>query len=104
MKNKGLIATIVVLIAVIITLIAVMFLMQMPTILSSDVFNGGLFGINETTLSESADKTDASIETSEDIQEEIPQLTTISENITGYNNHVSIEYAQTKGMSDSDIE
>ena len=104
MKNKGLIATIVVLIAVIITLIAVMFLMQMPTILSSDVFNGGLFGINETTLSESADKTDASIETSEDIQEEIPQLTTISENFTGYNNHVSIDYPQIKGMSDSDFE
>ena len=95
MKNKGLIAIIVVLVAVIITLVAVVFLMQMPTIVSV----GDIKKIisNESTTDEMIDfTTEPIVETT--IQ--LPKVTTKIETYTGYNDHVYISYPQIDGMSD----
>ena len=98
MKNKGLVATIVVLIAVIITLIAVMVLMQMPTILNSGIA-GNATGKKEPTIVSTVETT----EKKSDIKETtvaLPKLSTKVENHTAYKDHVSIDYPQIVGMDD----
>ena len=105
MKNKGLIATIVVLIAVIITLVAVMVLMQMPTILSSDGLASKFLNKKETTAIVST--TETTEKKSVDIQETtegLPEFTTKVENYSAYKNHVSIDYPQIEGMNDVSLQ
>ena len=106
MKNKGLIATIVILVAVIITLIAVVFLMQMPSIVSGDNFaNWFLNNKKETTIV----STTEIVETTKETETETttipkPKRTTKIENYNGYNNHVSIDYPQIEGMEDLELQ
>ena len=106
MKNKGLIATIVVLIAVIITLIAVVFLMQMPTILSVDGFASKFLNTKkETTIVSTTEIVTTTKETeTETTTIPVPKKTTKVENYNGYNNHVSIDYPQIEGMDDKDLQ
>lgn len=106
MKNKGLIATIVILVAVIITLIAVVFLMQMPSIVSGDNF-ANLFINNkkETTIV----STTEIVETTKETETETttipkPKRTTKIENFSGYKDHVSIDYPQIEGMDDLELQ
>lgn len=103
MKNKGLIATIVVLVAVIITLIAVVFLMQMPTILSVEGFF--LNKKKETTIISTTEIVTTERETeTETTTIPVPKKTTKIENYNGHNNHVSIDYPQIEGMDDLDLQ
>lgn len=107
MKNKGLIATIVVLIAVIITLIAVVFLMQMPTIMSADGWASKFLNTkNETTTIVSTTEVVTTVRETETETTTIPvpKKTTKIENYSGYNNHVSIDYPQIEGMDDLDLQ
>ena len=107
MKNKGLIATIVILIAVIITLIAVVFLMQMPTILSGDNFaTRFLNGKKETTIVSTTETVETTTRETETETTTIPKpkRTTKIENYTGHNNHVSIDYPQIEGMDDLELQ
>ena len=100
MRNKGLIATIVVLIAVIITLIAVVFLMQMPTILSNDSWAGKFLNKKETTIVSTTETTETKKITYDETTVPLPKLTTKIENYTGYKDHVSIDYPQIVGLDD----
>ncbi len=107
MKNKGLIATIVVLIAVIITLIAVVFLMQMPTILSMDDFaNKFLNTKKETTIVSTTEivTTTAKETETETTTVPVPKKTTRVEKYNAYNNHINIDYPQIEGMDDQDLQ
>ena len=106
MKNKGLIATIVILVAVIITLIAVVFLMQMPTILSGDsLASRFLNSKKETTIISTTETVETTKETeTETTTIPLPKVTTKIENFNGYNNHVSIDYPQIEGMDDLDLQ
>lgn len=100
MRNKGLIATIVVLIAVIITLIAVVFLMQMPTILSNDSWAGKFLNKKETTIVSTTETTETTTIARVETTAQLPKLTTKVENFTGYKDHVSIDYPQIVGLDD----
>lgn len=100
MRNKGLIATIVVLIAVIITLIAVVFLMQMPTILSNDSWAGKFLNKKETTIVSTTETTETTTIARVETTAPLPKLTTKVENFTGYKDHVSIDYPQIVGLDD----
>lgn len=105
MKNKGLIATIVVLIAVIITLIAVLVLVQMPTILSSDgIASKILNNKNETSVISTAETTENNETSINETTEEVVKLSTRIENYTAHNGRVSIDYPKLVGMSDSSFE
>ena len=104
MKNKGLIATIVVLIAVIITLIAVLVLMQMPTILSGDGWAGKFLNKKETTVISTIETTEKKVVSTTESKEPIPELSTKIENYTAHNDRVSIDYPQIVGMSDKDMQ
>lgn len=98
MNNKGLIATIVVLVAVIITLITVVFLMQMPTIFSLNTLKNQA---TETTVIESVTEPSTETQVKETIKA-APKISTSLETYTGYNNHVSINYPQINGMDDEE--
>lgn len=104
MRNKGLIATIVVLIAVIITLIAVVFLMQMPTILSNDSWAGKFLNKKETTIVSTTETTETKKVTRDETTVPLPKLTTKVENYTGYKDHVSIDYPQIVGLDDTKMQ
>ncbi|MBR4313281.1 MAG: hypothetical protein IKP66_00040 [Lachnospiraceae bacterium] len=104
MRNKGLIATIVVLIAVIITLIAVVFLMQMPTILSNDSWAGKFLNKKETTIVSTTETTETKKITYDETTVPLPKLTTKVENYTGYKDHVSIDYPQIVGLDDASMQ
>ena len=104
MRNKGLIATIVVLIAVIITLIAVVFLMQMPTILSNDSWAGKFLNKKETTIVSTTETTETKKITYDETTVPLPKLTTKVENYTGYKDHVSIDYPQIVGLDDESMQ
>lgn len=106
MKNKGLIATIVVLIAVIVTLIAVVFLMQMPAIWSMDDFASKFLNTKkETTIVSTTEVVTTVRETEmETTTIPVPKKTTKIENYNGHNNHVSIDYPQIEGMDDLDLQ
>lgn len=100
MKNKGLIATIVVMSAVIITLIAVILLMQMPTIFSLD-------NIKDTFLKRATGEvtevpTSIDIETEEIVEttetEEVVKLTTTKKTYTSHKERINIEYPEISGM------
>ena len=104
MRNKGLIATIVVLIAVIITLIAVVFLMQMPTILSNDSWAGKFLSKKETTIVSTTETTETKKVTYDETTVPLPKLTTKIENYTGYKDHVSIDYPQIVGLDDASMQ
>ena len=107
MKNRGLIAIIVVLIAVIITLLAVVFLMQMPTIFSDGSFVSKFINKKTEINIVSTSETVSNIEsTTEEIEMTIPvkELTTSIENYSAYNDRVHIAYPQISGMEDSEAE
>ena len=104
MKNKGLVATIVVLIAVIITLIAVMVLMQMPTILTSSGIAGKATEKKEPTIVSSIEITEREKSDDSEKAETLPKLTTKVENHTAYKDHVSIDYPQIVGMNDASMQ
>ena len=104
MRNKGLIATIVVLIAVIITLIAVVVLMQMPTILSNDSWAGKFLNKKETTIVSTTETTETKKITYDETTVPLPKLTTKIENYTGYKDHVSIDYPQIVGLDDASMQ
>lgn len=103
MKNKGLVATIVVLIAVIITLIAVMVLMQMPTILNNGGIASNVTGKKEPTIVSTVETTENKSDIKE-TTEALPRLTTKVENHTAYKDHVSIDYPQIVGMNDASMQ
>ena len=103
MKNKGLVATIVVLIAVIITLIAVMVLMQMPTILNNGGIAANVTGKKEPTIVSTVETTENKSDIKE-TTEALPILTTKVENHTAYKDHVSIDYPQIVGMNDASMQ
>ena len=101
MRNKGLIATIVVMSAVIITLIAALLLMQLPTAFSFDDVKD-LF-VRKTT--EVAKETTADvIETSETIEIEEEKLNTGSKTYTSNNGRININYPEISGMKDKDLQ
>lgn len=104
MKNKGLVATIVVLIAVIITLIAVLVLMQMTTILSNDGWPSKFLTKKETTIVSTSELPESSVTASTESTKESKKLKTRIENYTAYNNHVSIDYPQLEGMDDEALQ
>ena len=104
MKNKGLIATIVVLIAVIITLIAVVFLMQMPTILSNDNWASRFLNKKETSIISTTEIAESKNIAINETTEVLPKLTTTIENYNGYKDHVSIDYPQIVGMDDKSMQ
>lgn len=107
MKNKGLIATIVVLIAVIITLIAVVFLMQMPTILSVDGWASKFLNTKKetTTIVSTTEVVTTTRETeTETTTKPAPKQTTKIEHYVGNKDHVNIDYPQIEGMDDKDLQ
>lgn len=105
MKNKGLIAIIVVLIAVIITLIAVVFLMQMPTIMSVDGFSNKTANKKETFVVSTMETVESTRETeTETTTIPTPKVTTRIENYVGYKDHVRIDYPVIEGMDDKDLQ
>ena len=100
MKNKGLIATIVVMSAVIITLIAVILLMQMPSIFSIDNLKDTF--LKKATEQVSEEPTPAEIETTESTEvletEEIKKLTTTTKKYTQSKERINIDYPEISGM------
>lgn len=101
MRNRGLIATIVVLIAVIITLVAVVFLMQMPTIFSvSNIKSSIDIKQTETTSIKIEETTQEEVETTK----ALPKLSTKVETYTNSNKHVNINYPQISGMDDAEMQ
>ena len=103
MKNKGLVATIVVLIAVIITLIAVMVLMQMPTILTSSGIAGRVTEKKDPTIVSTVETIESKLSDNNET-ESLVKLTTKVENHTAYKDHVSIDYPQIVGMNDASMQ
>lgn len=106
MKNKGLVATIVVLIAVIITLVAVLVLMQMPTILTNDGLAGKIFNPSkqESTIVSTIETTEKKTADIPDTTETLPILSTKIENYTAYKDRVNIDYPQIVGLEDVSLQ
>lgn len=99
MKNRGLIATIVVLVAVIIALIAVLILMQMPTIISSDTIRNNFFNREaETSITSTIETSEKEVETTEKVR----KMTTKVDTYEAHNGRVNIDYPQIVGMKDID--
>ena len=98
MRNRGLIATIVVMAAVIISLIVVILVMKMPTIMSLD-------GIRETIhlIDQSSDKAETfeSIIETPEVEQRIHSTT---ETYLGYKDKVKINYPVISGMRDQEKE
>lgn len=105
MKNKGLIATIVVLVAIIITLVAVVFLMQMPTIMSVEGYSNKSASKKETSIISTIETVESTKE-SETETTTIPVLkkTTRIENYVAKNSHVKIDYPVIEGMEDEELQ
>ena len=106
MKNKGLIATIVVLIAVIITLVAVLVLMQMPTILTTDGLAGKIFNNNksESTIVSTIETTEKKNIDTQETTATLPRVTTKVENYSAFKNRVNIDYPQIVGLDDVSLQ
>lgn len=98
MRNKGLVAVIIILFGVIIALGAMLVLVAKP-----EGFSFGFFDrfIPTATIVETT--TEEIIETSEEIIEKTPLTSTIKK-YTGYNGNVNIEYPEIVGLDDSDLE
>ena len=104
MKNKGLIATIVVLVAVIITLIAVVFLMQMPTIMSIEGLSNKSGNKKETSVVSTLETVETTRESEVETTARVPKKTTKIENHVDHNGHVKIDYPVIEGMEDKDLQ
>lgn len=105
MKNKGLVATIVVLIAVIITLVAVLVLMQMPTILTKDGLAGKIFNNkSESTIISTVETTEKKKIDINETTEALPKITTMVEHYSAYKDHVNIDYPQIVGLDDNSMQ
>lgn len=102
MKNKGLIATIVVMSAVIITLIVILVLTQMPSI-SPLIFNNKNSTtetiIEQSTIRETETKV---IETTEQVV--IKKVTSETKTYTSHNGRINIDYPVLSGMNDLELE
>ena len=96
MRNKGLIATIVIMAAVIITLIAILLVIQMPTIIS---LNGDM-QVVETIVEPSEIKQTLESTDGNNLLDE-KRVKTTTEYYDGYNNNVHIEYPVVTGMDDA---
>lgn len=93
MKNKGLIATIIVMLMVIVVLLVTLLLVKMPSLVILDVFK---FNKETETVAEPT-----SVETKPIPQVEIVEekkVDTVVHTYEGYNGHVSIEYPEVTGM------
>ena len=96
MRNKGLIATIVIMAAVIITLIAILLVIQMPTIIS---LNGDMQVVE--TIVEPSEIKQILESTDENNLLDEKRVKTTTEYYDGYNNNVHIEYPVVTGMDDA---
>ena len=96
MKNKGLIATIVVMSAVIITLIVVLIVTQMSSIIQLSELTKKTTAATEQTTT--IIETTETIETTESIKEE--KLKTSIKTYTSHRDRVNIEYPVIEGMDD----
>lgn len=105
MKNKGLIATIVVMSAVIITLIAVILLMQMPSIFSIDNIKDTFL---KKTTEQISEQTSVEIETDESTEvletEEIKEISTTTKTYTQSKERINIDYPEISGMDDPKLQ
>ena len=104
MKNKGLIATIVVLVAVIITLIAVVFLMQMPTIMSIEGLSNKSANKKETSVVSTLETVETTREIEVETTARAPKKATKIETHIDHNGHVKIDYPVIEGMQDKDLQ
>lgn len=96
MKNRGLVATIVIMSGIIVMLIVTLLLIKLPTIV----------GIKSILL----DETQVTVESIEESIEEttetepVKTIDTSIENYSGYNGYVNIEYPVITGMVDAELE
>ena len=104
MKNKGLIATIVVLVAVIITLLVVVVLMQFPSIVSIEGVSNKSANKKETSIVSTSETVETTKETEYETTKSIPKKTTKIENHEDHNGRVKIDYPIIEGMEDQDLQ
>lgn len=97
MRNKGLVATIVIMSGVIVTLLVILLVINMPTIIS-------ISDIKEKVIERVVEQTDATEEyhETETIKIDVPEVTTDIKTYEGYNGAVSIEYPEISGLDDLD--
>ena len=94
MKNKGLVATIIIMAGIIVMLLVILLFIKMPSI---DLIKNKFI---DTTVESSIDVTEKIEETTIDVTEPEKKISAEVVNYTGYNDNVNIEYPVIFGMDD----
>lgn len=95
MRNRGLAATVVILLGIIVTLLVVLFVVKLPSFLSIQEMQG-LLGNQK--------KTEAATQKKESEVTYVPEPSYSIETYSGYNGHVTIEYPHIIGLGDKEGE
>lgn len=95
MRNRGLAATVVILLGIIVTLLVVLFVVKLPSFLSIQEMQGLLGGQK---------KTETTVHKNDSEVTYVPEPSYSIETYSGYNGHVIIEYPHISGLGDREGE